>query len=183
MRPASVWTSSTSVTFDHGIQASCRFRTPQERIKRKSVSAYRVYQAWSRRTIRRPETTLMTIRPRTAAKAPPPWPTAKPVTSAMTTMIRISLLASSRKAAVAGSSTRMKISSCVRYDCRTSSGVGRTRERNGWRRAGPAGRLVIPEAREELRTAMDDVRHQVADVAEEGPDRIGRARWIAVDEH
>src|SRR5918992_498723 len=110
-----------------------------------------------------PETTLMTIRPRMAAKAPPPWPTAKPVTSAMTTM--------------------MKISSCVRYDCRTSSGVGRMRERKGWRRDGPAGRLAIPEAREELRTAVDGVRHKVTNVAEERPDGIGRASRVAVDEH
>jgi hypothetical protein len=49
----------------------------------------------------------------------------------MATMIRISWLASRRNAEVAGSSTRMKISSCVRYDCRTSSGVGRILERRG----------------------------------------------------
>src|SRR5919108_3901359 len=98
-------------------------------------------------------------------------------------MMRISLLASTRKAEVAGSSTRMKISSCVRYDCRTSSGVGRMRERRGWRRDGPAGRLVIPEAREELRTAMDDVRHEVADVAEERPNGVGRATGVAIDVH
>src|ERR1044072_7020460 len=125
----------------------------------------------------------MTIIPSRAAIVPPPLPTAKPVTSAMTTMIRISWAASSRKAEVAGSSTRMKNSSCVRYDCRTSSGVGRIRERRGCRREGPAGRLVTPEAREELRTAVDDVRHEMADVAEEGPNRVRRTPRIAVDEH
>src|ERR1044072_6112318 len=130
-----------------------------------------------------PATTLMTMRPSIAAMVAPPWPTAKPVTSAMTTMMKISLLASRRKAEVAGSSTRMKTSSCVRYDCRTSSGVGRIRERRGCRRDGPAGRLVTPEAREELRTAVDDVRYQMADVAEEGADRIRRAPRIAIDEH
>src|SRR5437879_5615447 len=125
----------------------------------------------------------MTIRPRRAAIEPPPLPTAKPVTSAMTTMIRISLLASTRKADVAGSSTRMNTSSCVRYDCRTSSGVGRIRERSGCRREGPALRLVTPEAGEELRTAVDDVRHKVADIAEEGPDGVRRAARVPVDEH
>src|SRR5690348_10401791 len=125
----------------------------------------------------------MTIIPSRAAIVPPPLPTAKPVTSAMTTMIRISLAASSRKAEVAGSSTRMKTSSCVRYDCRTSSGVGRIRERRGCRRVGPAGCLVTPEAGEELRTAMDDVRHEVADVAEERPNGVGRATRVAVDEN
>src|SRR5581483_3767875 len=128
------------------------------------------------------ETTPMTISPRRAAMLPPPLPTAKPVTRAMTTMMRISLVASSRKAEVAGSSTRMKTSSCVRYDCRTSSGVGRIRERRGCRRDGPAGRLVTPEAREELRTAVDDVRHEMADIAEEGPDRVGSTPRVAVDE-
>src|SRR5439155_15562499 len=127
-------------------------------------------------------TTPMTISPRVAATMPPPLPTANPVTRAMTTMIRISLVASSRKADVAGSSTRMKTSSWVRYDCRTSSGVGRIRERRGWRRGGPAVRLVTPEAGEELRTAVDDVRHEVADVAEERPDGVGRAARVAVDE-
>src|SRR5437588_1735575 len=127
-------------------------------------------------------TTPMTIMPRRAAIVPPPLPTAKPVTRATTTMTRISLLASRRNADVAGSSTRMKTSSCVRYDCRTSSGVGRIRERTGCRREGPAPRLATPEAREELRTAMDHVRHEAADVAEEGPDGVGRAARVPVDE-
>src|SRR5688572_22840420 len=120
--------------------------------------------------------------PSMAAMVPPPWPTAKPVTSAITTMMRSSLAASRRKAEVAGSSTRMKTSSCVRYDCRTSSGVGRIRDRTGWRRDGPASRLVTPEAREELRTTVDDVRDEMADVAEERTDRVGCATRVAVDE-
>src|SRR4051812_15442409 len=127
-------------------------------------------------------TAPMTMSPRVAATRPPPLPTANPVSRAMTTMIRISLLASNRKADVAGSSTRMKTSSCVRYDSRTSSGVGRSRERRGGRRGGPAIRLVTPEAGEELRTAMDHVRHKVADVAEERPDGVRRAARVAVNE-
>src|SRR5581483_3261701 len=146
----------------------------------------RVYQAWSRRTTSTVATTAITMVPRRAAIVPPPLPTAKPVTSAMATMMRISLLASSRKADVAGSSTRMKTSSWVRYDCRTSSGVGRIRERSGWRRAGPAPRLaaVVPaEAREELRTAVDHIGDKPADVAEERPNCVRRAGGIPVDEH
>src|SRR5581483_12317170 len=143
----------------------------------------RVYQAWSRRTTSTVATTAITMVPRRAAIVPPPFPTAKPVTSAMATMMRISLLASSRKADVAGSSTRMKTSSWVRYDCRTSSGVGRIRERTGWRRDGPAPRLAMPaEAREELRTAVDHIGHEAPDVAEERPDGIRRAARVPVDE-